>query len=479
MQDQSDQTMSYPQIIQGGMGVAVSGWKLARAVSAAGQLGVVSGTAVDLVLARRLQVGDLEGKMRFALDHFPIPAMAQRIWDRYYLKGGKADDAPHKSKPVPALKPTEAYTELTVVANFVEVFLAKHGGNGPIGINLLEKIQLPTLPSLFGAMLAGVDYVLMGAGIPRHIPAALDKLAILETATLPVDVVGAEPGEEFHAIFDPKGYTPEGVTSLKRPNFLAIVSSAPLATMLAKKCTGRVDGFVIEGPTAGGHNAPPRGQLTLTDEGEPIYGARDVPDLAAFRALGLPFWMAGSYGSADGLESALKEGAAGVQLGTAFAFCEESGIAPHLKERVLRQALAKNLEVFTDPLASPTGFPFKVVKLEGTQADPEAYAKRERICDLGYLRTMYKTEKGTIGYRCASEPIEDFLKKGGELTETVGRKCICNGLLATINLEQVRKGVHEMPMVTAGDYVKDLADFVTPGALSYTALDVINKILRK
>ncbi|MGD8321328.1 MAG: hypothetical protein PVJ02_12765, partial [Gemmatimonadota bacterium] len=36
-----------PVIIQGGMGVGISGWRLARAVSSRGQLGVVSGTALD------------------------------------------------------------------------------------------------------------------------------------------------------------------------------------------------------------------------------------------------------------------------------------------------------------------------------------------------------------------------------------------------------------------------------------------------
>ncbi|MFX4805988.1 hypothetical protein ABTB42_20590, partial [Acinetobacter baumannii] len=75
---------------------------------------------------------------------------------------------------MPSLDPGRPLLELTVVANFVEVWLAKQGHNSPIGINLLEKIQVPTVPSLFGAMLAGVDYVLMGAGIPRQIPGVLD-----------------------------------------------------------------------------------------------------------------------------------------------------------------------------------------------------------------------------------------------------------------------------------------------------------------
>jgi len=47
--------------------------------------------------------------------------------------------------------------------------------HGLVGINFLEKIQLPPCLAL-RAMLANVDYVLMGAGIPRAIP-ALDRLA--------------------------------------------------------------------------------------------------------------------------------------------------------------------------------------------------------------------------------------------------------------------------------------------------------------
>jgi len=66
------------------------------------------------------------------------------------------------------------------------VFLAKEGHDGLVGINYLEKIQLPTLPSLYGAMLANVDYVLMGAGIPRAIPGALDHLAQGEPAQLKI-----------------------------------------------------------------------------------------------------------------------------------------------------------------------------------------------------------------------------------------------------------------------------------------------------
>ena len=66
--------------------------------------------------------------------------------------------------------------------------------------------------------------------------------------------------------------------------------------MLARKASGRIDGFVIEGPTAGGHNAPPRGEPRFNPLGEPLYGERDVVDLAKLVELGLPFWLAGGAG---------------------------------------------------------------------------------------------------------------------------------------------------------------------------------------
>ena len=465
--------MQHPIIIQGGMGVAVSNWRLARAVSQLGELGVVSGTLLAVILARRLQAGDLDGDMRRALQHFPISGVAERVIADHYVAGGKTQDTPFTLTPMPALKPGAALTELTVAANFVEVFLAKEGHAGMVGINLLEKVQLATLPSLYGAMLADVDYVLMGAGIPRTIPGALDRLAAGEPAELQVDVTGAVAGEEFLTRFDPRQFFGAEAPRLRRPQFLAIVSSATLALTLAKKSNGQVDGFVIEGDVAGGHNAPPRGPMQLSAGGEPIYGPRDVPDLAKFRELGRPFWLAGSYARPEKLTEALALGAAGIQVGTAFAFCAESGIEPELKREAILASRAGTARAFTDPAASPTGFPFKVVGLPGTLSEPAEYAARERICDLGGLRQLYLRADGTLGYRCPAEPVTDYVRKGGEGAETVGRKCLCNALAATVGLGQSRAGVAELALVTAGNEVSDLARVVPPGAVCYSAADVV------
>src|SRR6185312_12159522 len=212
----------------------------------------------------------------------------------------------------------------------------------------LEKIQFPTLPSLFGAMLAGVDYVLMGAGIPRNIPGALDRLAKGEAVDLKIDVEGALPGEEYLSRFDPAAFCGGTAPVLKRPFFLGIVASATLAITLARKSNGRVDGFVVEGETAGGHNAPPRGAMQLTASGEPIYGPRDVPELNKIRELGLPFWLAGSYGRPEKLAAARALGAVGIQVGTAFAFCEESGIRADHKQQIIQLSREGKAQVFTD-----------------------------------------------------------------------------------------------------------------------------------
>ena len=88
------------------MGVAVSGWRLARAVSTAGQLGVVSGTLLPVVLARRLQLGDPGGELRRALAAFPDPATSASLLARYFIPGGKAPAAPFAAVPMPSATPS-------------------------------------------------------------------------------------------------------------------------------------------------------------------------------------------------------------------------------------------------------------------------------------------------------------------------------------------------------------------------------------
>jgi nitronate monooxygenase len=467
-----------PTIIQGGMGVGVSSWTLANAVSRLGQLGVVSGTAIDVILARRLQDGDPGGHMRRAIARFPFPQMAARVLSRHFVEGGRPSGTPYRAIPMYARTGSaRELIELCIVANFVEISLAREGHDGPVGVNYLEKIQLPVLPSIYGAMLAGVAAVLMGAGIPIRVPGVLDAFALHAAAEYPLSVTGSLAGEDTMMRFSPSDYAEGAPPLVTRPAFYPIVSSNTLALTLVRKANGRVDGFIIEGPTAGGHNAPPRGKPPLSVSGEPVYGERDIVNLGKMRELGLPFWLAGGRGTAEGLRDALASGATGIQVGTAFAYCAESGLEAATKERVLRLAASGGARVFTDPVASPTGFPFKVVQLEGTLSSEAEYLARTRICDLGYLREPYRRDDGSTGYRCASEPVVHYVAKGGGEENAQGRKCLCNALMADIGLGQTRSGgIVEKTLVTSGDDVADVARFLAPGASSYRAADVVARL---
>ncbi len=244
--------------------------------------------------------------------------------------------------------------------------------------------------------------------------------------------------------------------------------------MLARKASGKVNGFIIEGPTAGGHNAPPRGAPTFNEQGEPLYGARDEVDLAKVAELGLPFWLAGGTGRRGSLRDAIEAGANGIQVGTLFAYCDESGLADELKYGVLEHVGRDEVTVRTDPRASPTGFPFKVVTWPGA---PGAGIERERKCDLGVLRVPYQTPEGKIGYRCAAEPVDAYIKKGGREEDTVGRRCLCNGLMADIGLGQVRgNDTVEPPLVTSGDDLVALGDFLGERT-HYSAGEVLDYLM--
>jgi nitronate monooxygenase len=129
-------------------------------------------------------------------------------------------------------------------------------------------------------------------------------------------------------------------------------------------------------------------------------------------------------------------------------------------------------------MASPTGFPFKVADVPGTLSDPEIFAARERICDIGALRRPYRRADGSVGYRCPSEPVEDYVRKGGRQEETAGRKCVCNGLMATAGFAQVRpESGTEPALVTAGNDLDRIAQFLPPEREVYTAADVVRCLL--
>ena len=71
------------------------------------------------------------------------------------------------------------------------------------------------------------------------------------------------------------------------------------------------------------------------------------------------------------------------------------------------------------------------------------------------------------------------MAKGGKAEDTVGRKCLCNALMANIGHAQTRKdGSVEPPLITVGDDLNTVAQYLAPGQDSYSAVDVVESLLR-
>jgi nitronate monooxygenase len=499
------------------MGVYVSNWRLARAVATQKSgiaAGTVSGTALDVVHLRLLQLGDPGGHIRRALAAFDSQfgvSIGQRICERYFIEGGKAPGARFKPTPMHIVRPEdgsrtipspgdsadpvalsldEEIVELLIATAFAEVWLAKEGHSGLVFINFLKKIELPLLYAMYGAMLAGVDGIVVGAGNPEGLPAACTRLAKHEAVSIDLSILYREAGEAFHVPFDPRRVAGGKLAQypLRRPAFLAIVSLENLVSALAQSPSQAPDGFIIEHHTAGGHNAGPQGPMLKDDRGQPIYGQLDEPDLEVIRGAGLPFWLAGGYGSREGLGQALGAGAAGVQAGSVFALAEESGLKAAYRSAIFNELKkgADDSALVQTTLFSPTGYPFKVAQLEGTLSDEEVYTARRRVCDIGHLqqRGLGKpAEDGSrqLFQRCQAAAVEDYLSKRGLPLNIESKRCLCNGLLSGIGLGQVVKvngePVEEPAIVTLGNHLDGIRRLSRQGQSPYWVRDVLEEIL--
>ena len=218
------------KLIQGGMGVYVSNWRLAKAVAQGNPgvtAGTISGTGLDVVYVRLLQLGDPGGHVTRALTAFDSKfgcSIGQKIINRYFIEGGKAPGSKFKFSPmqvvhtgnegdsIPAVSLPDVpislninpeTIELVIATAFAEVWLAKEGHQGNIFINLMKKVELPLIFAMYGAMLAGVDAIVVGAGNPDGLAAVCSQLANHNSVTFDLPVLYREAGETFQCLFDP------------------------------------------------------------------------------------------------------------------------------------------------------------------------------------------------------------------------------------------------------------------------------------
>lgn len=454
----------WPKIILGGMGVGVSWWYLVRQACLAAMeigldfLGVVSLTAIGDVAVRRMQLGDRD--MLRALDAFPVPEIAAEIRKKYYIEGGKNKNVPFAQLPLFTLDPSDELIWINIFGGFAEVWLAKEGHAGKVGVNILEKIQLPIIYNLLGAIWAGAEAIIVGAGLPIQIPEVIN--AILERREIRYKLAAAGDcrGQEFFMKLDlerlfrgisVKSKDRVNKLFLQRPWFFPIVTLPAAAKIMLDKVEDGITGFVVEERIAGGHNAPPRDKRAQRNQKEElIYGPKDEIDWMYFAELGkrMPIFPAGGFVSREKRQEYARYNPAGFQIGGPFGICDETAIILPILSALRTLLIDGQLEVLSNPDISSSGYPFQTATLTGTMAEAAVREGRRKRCNLGYLRQPY-FENGGLKFRCSAEEPAVYVAKGGKLEDTVGKACLCNGLLSNIGLAQVyADGYYEPPIVT-------------------------------
>jgi nitronate monooxygenase len=261
-------------------------------------------------------------------------------------------------------------------AAYEEVSLSKSAG-GFAGINIMCALVRDYEDSVRGALDAGADAIISGAGLPMSLPAIQ---APKDTALIP------------------------------------IVSSPRALELICKKWErlgARPDAVVLEGPLAGGHLGFKMDQVDL--ECNILENLLPPVKDMAMKYGDFPLIVAGGIYTYQDITRFIKMGADGVQMGTRFLATEESSASEAYKQAVLR-AKKEDIVVAHDP-GSPCGLPFRVIKQSPMYVSALQKLRKPK-CDKGYV--LLKDADGKFSKCPAKESNEHHF-------------CICNGLLSSAN----------------------------------------------
>lgn len=459
-------------LIAGGMGPYMSNPHYTKRMSQLGCLGTVSGLASDTLIAWLLQKGDKDAL--HVLENSPFPEIAERVIKAYYVEGGIPKDQDFKVVPMVTTKPTQLSYDLQICGSYALVALSKKGHDFPVSINFMEKIQRTHLPSIVGAMAAGVDYITMGAGIPTQIPDILENIINNKPISYKVDQYGLG-NKKIDMSFIPEKYFGKKLIFSNEPGLIPIISSHTLAEFLLKSSSGKkwIKMFVGETELSGGHKKRPRKSLTLNNDKEPIYGPMDQIDFQKIIDMGVPTYAAGDFATPEARRLIKKLGGAGIQFGTIGEFSDDSGLRRDLKILGRKLGYRGELKVLNNPFVSPTGFVFSIILLEGTLTDDIIFPNRERKCKHGYLSMPIEISPGNIIYLCPAENLQNYNNKGGKLPYAAQTMCLCSGLTANTELYQGK----EFPVLTGGKNLSFFRHLMSHEDDSYNNEDVVNYLL--
>jgi nitronate monooxygenase len=310
-------------IVQGGMGVGVSAHRLAGSVAALGGVGTIS--SVDL---RRHH-----------------PDLMARTRECHAGTHGEADKAAIDAANLEALDREIAAARVL------------SQGRGLLAVNVMRAVS-SYAASVTRALQAGIDAVVVGAGLPLDLP----------------DLARDHP----QALLVP------------------ILSDARGVTLVVKKWERKQrlpDAIVIEHPRwAGGH----LGAAKVADLNDPRFDFETViPQVLAFlRSAGVerevPVIAAGGIRSFEDIVRLQALGAAAVQLGTPFVATDECDADPAFK-RVLAEARDEDIVEFT----SVAGLPARAVRTPWLVN----YLKAEPRLQ----QTVHKKPRCTLAFDCLAQ----------------------------------------------------------------------------
>ena len=359
-------------IVQGGMGIGVSAHRLAGNVAALGGVGTIS--SVDL---RRLHAD-----LMAVTGHLEPGDEAKRIIDAANLEALRRE---------------------------IRAARALSQGRGLLAVNVMRAVS-EYAPSVTAALEAGIDAVVVGAGLPLDLP----------------DLAQDHP----HAALIP------------------ILSDARGVQLIVKKWERKKrlpDAIVIEHPRlAGGH----LGAARITDLNDPRFDFENViPQSRAFlQSAGIerdiPLIAAGGIRTHADIARLQSLGAAAVQLGTPFAVTTEGDA--HLEfKRVLASAQDSEMLEFT----SVAGLPARAVATPWLRA----YLKIEHKLQA----VVHHKTRCTKSFDCLAQcGLRDGLPGWGQF-------CIDNQLAAALRGDVKKglffRGVGALPF---GDQIRSVRELV-------------------
>lgn len=262
----------------------------------------------------------------------------------------------------------------------------KLANGGVIGMNIMVAVINTYEDSVLGSMDGGVDVIISGAGLPMALP----------------EIVKLHPRVDEVAL-------------------IPIVSSGRATEIIFKRWSrsGRLpDAIIVEAPLAGGHIAW-REKEHADDPANKLENLlKEVLAVCQSWNLNIPVIAAGGVYTHEDIKYFIDLGCGGVQMGTRFLATNESGAGSEYKQ-LLIECQEQDIELADRP-GSPCGMLFRVLKKSPFYIEA-LNGTRKPKCDKGYL-----LNKGNCSAKDSNE--KSF--------------CICNGLMASINLADKEKKLY-------------------------------------